>query len=194
MKRCACCKEEKSLESFGVNRQKRDNLHCYCRSCCKKKREPNREKMVEYCRSYNRRHAERLKQARKQYYEANKESLAAAQKRYYEENREAIAEAQKKWSKRNPKKVRAIKSRWKRANPENSKHHCALRRLRLKEQVPEDFDIDAVKAFYRDCPAGMEVDHIIPVSRGGMHHIDNLQYLSKTENRSKGNKILEEHS
>ena len=35
-----------------------------------------------------------------------------------------------------------------------------------------------------------EVDHIIPLSRGGLHHPSNLQILTLHENRTKGNKIL----
>ena len=34
------------------------------------------------------------------------------------------------------------------------------------------------------------VDHIIPVIKGGLHHPDNLQILTKFENLSKGSKIL----
>ena len=32
------------------------------------------------------------------------------------------------------------------------------------------------------------VDHIIPISKGGLHHQDNLQVLTKKENLIKGNK------
>ncbi len=31
-----------------------------------------------------------------------------------------------------------------------------------------------------------EVDHIIPISKGGLHHQDNLQILTQQENRKKG--------
>jgi 5-methylcytosine-specific restriction endonuclease McrA len=35
-----------------------------------------------------------------------------------------------------------------------------------------------------------QVDHIIPISKGGLHHPSNLQILTKFENLSKGAKIL----
>jgi 5-methylcytosine-specific restriction endonuclease McrA len=41
---------------------------------------------------------------------------------------------------------------------------------------------------YLNCPKGYEVDHIIPISKNGKHHPDNLQYLTITENRKKHNK------
>lgn len=47
-----------------------------------------------------------------------------------------------------------------------------------------------IKEIYANCPPGHEVDHIIPLAKGGLHHQDNLQYLTVRENRSKGAKIL----
>ena len=38
----------------------------------------------------------------------------------------------------------------------------------------------------------MEVDHILPKSRGGTDHPDNLQLLCSGCNRSKGNKTMAE--
>lgn len=47
-----------------------------------------------------------------------------------------------------------------------------------------------IKEIYLNCPPGHEVDHIIPLSRGGLHHEDNLQYLTIRENRKKGNRYI----
>ena len=40
------------------------------------------------------------------------------------------------------------------------------------------------------CETGLphEVDHIIPICKGGLHHPDNLQILTMEENRKKGGK------
>ena len=48
---------------------------------------------------------------------------------------------------------------------------------------------DAIKKIYLNCPEGYEVDHKIPLSKGGLHHEDNLQYLTIAENRSKGSRL-----
>ena len=59
-----------------------------------------------------------------------------------------------------------------------------------KNQTPAGVDIKALQQFYLNCPAGYEVDHIIPVSKGGLHTLENLQYLTISENRKKSNKLL----
>lgn len=59
-----------------------------------------------------------------------------------------------------------------------------------KNQTPANVDIPALQQFYLNCPKGHEVDHIIPISKGGLHSLENLQYLTITENRKKSNKLL----
>jgi 5-methylcytosine-specific restriction endonuclease McrA len=53
-----------------------------------------------------------------------------------------------------------------------------------------DADRKAIKEFYDNCPLGYEIDHIIPISKGGQHTLENLQYLTIQENRQKSNKLL----
>jgi hypothetical protein len=64
---------------------------------------------------------------------------------------------------------------------------AARRRARLRNQTPELTQEEKIKLqnFYLNCPKGCEVDHIRPIAKGGLHHPDNLQILTKTENRKK---------
>jgi hypothetical protein len=63
------------------------------------------------------------------------------------------------------------------------------------KRMPPWANKEAIKQFYRNCPAGYHVDHIIPL-RGrkvsGLHVMENLQYLLAKENLSKGNKFGED--
>jgi 5-methylcytosine-specific restriction endonuclease McrA len=45
-------------------------------------------------------------------------------------------------------------------------------------KVELDSDRERIKQFYLNCPDGMIVDHITPMSLGGSHTVDNLQYLN----------------
>lgn len=63
-------------------------------------------------------------------------------------------------------------------------------RAKQKAQTPPDADIKMIQEIYKNCPVGYEVDHIIPISKGGLHHQDNLQYLPWRVNRQKSNKII----
>jgi 5-methylcytosine-specific restriction endonuclease McrA len=60
---------------------------------------------------------------------------------------------------------------------------------RKKYQTPVDADIAAIKLFYLNCPPGYEVDHILPISKGGEHTLSNLQYLTGIDNKRKNAKL-----
>jgi len=46
-------------------------------------------------------------------------------------------------------------------------------------------ELQETEEFYRNRPEGMEVDHIIPISKGGSHLVSNLQYVTPRQNRKK---------
>jgi 5-methylcytosine-specific restriction endonuclease McrA len=57
---------------------------------------------------------------------------------------------------------------------------------RKRDAVPPDADVKLIQLIYKRCPKGYDVDHIIAISEGGLHHQDNLQYLPSVENKRKG--------
>jgi hypothetical protein len=62
----------------------------------------------------------------------------------------------------------------------------ALRKARKVQNAPEAVsDLKLLETIYRFCPEGYQVDHIIPLSKNGTHHPDNLQYLPAAVNNSK---------
>jgi hypothetical protein len=105
--------------------------------------------------------------------------------KHLENTSEAKQERNKNWDLQNPDKVanRRIK-----------------RQIRIKTQTP-DLSINEqqrMKEIYKlrdklTKETGIEyhVDHIVPLSRGGLHHPDNLQVITAKENLKKGTKIIE---
>jgi 5-methylcytosine-specific restriction endonuclease McrA len=55
-----------------------------------------------------------------------------------------------------------------------------------------DEERDDVDNFYANRPEGYTIDHIIPISRGGKHHVSNLHYLKAEQNGRKHTKSLKE--
>jgi hypothetical protein len=57
-------------------------------------------------------------------------------------------------------------------------------------RFPAWADRESIRRVYLECPAGLVVDHVIPL-RGrlvsGLHVAANLQYLSKSDNSKKRN-------
>ena len=78
---------------------------------------------------------------------------------------------------------------WQAENPRLCNHRTVLRQARKKQQTPKWADLEKIKEIYLNCPKGYEVDHIHPLSRGGLHVDYNLQYLTPYENKSKGAKL-----
>lgn len=60
-----------------------------------------------------------------------------------------------------------------------------------RTRTPAWADRKAILEFYKNCPPGHHVDHIIPLQGrtvSGLHVLNNLQYLPALENLVKGNR------
>lgn len=68
----------------------------------------------------------------------------------------------------------------------------ANRRASKLNATPSWSQTDKIKEFYRNRPKGFHVDHIVPLQSDivcGLHVLENLQYLSASENLKKGNRL-----
>jgi 5-methylcytosine-specific restriction endonuclease McrA len=93
-------------------------------------------------------------------------------------NQERLKESQKKYENSEKGAFAVSKRGFKRKN----KLKIASEEISWEEKM-------LIGKFYKNCPQGYEVDHIIPVSKGGRHMLSNLQYLTREENRRKSDKI-----
>ena len=67
-------------------------------------------------------------------------------------------------------------------------------RARKLKATCQTADLRLIKKIMEACPIGYDVDHIVSLTNGGLHHQDNLQYLPLKENRRKGNKDIYDES
>ena len=65
---------------------------------------------------------------------------------------------------------------------------ASKRRAKVRDAIPYDADLKLIRRIFENTPKGYDVDHIIPIAKGGLHHQDNLQYLPSLENKRKGDR------
>jgi hypothetical protein len=76
--------------------------------------------------------------------------------------------------------------------PEIIKASNRKRKAIVRGALSSDANLDLIKRIYKECPKDYHVDHIIPLSKGGLHHENNLCYLPALLNMQKQAKFPEE--
>ena len=172
-KRCPMCDKTKPSDDFWRNVASADGLGVYCKEC---ERERTRRKLKEnpdyYKEKYYRRREKALKHAKK------------ARKKDPEKFRERC----RRWKKLNKDRVIAYAARRRKIISKSREHFTAkdIRRLRKKQRG---------KCVYCRIKLNKnieQVDHIIPLSKGGDNSRFNIQLLCRDCNLSKNAKMPHE--
>lgn len=133
-----------------------------------------------------------------------KKNPEEAKKRTKESNdrcSERVKRNSKKWAENNREKSRAIKTKWRLANPDKTNKLAAKRRSRKRNAILMlHRDQEQIINSIYDCSRRVsecikiphEVDHIVPISRGGYHIHTNMQVIPMRLNRSKSDKLPHE--
>lgn len=134
-------------------------------------------------------------------FEARLARLAARRHVFYLENKEKILAREVARKRNNPISFLLSAKSWRDRNPDKVKlalaKSCAKRRSQMSSCVLTLAEKAKTRLIYGFCsilnslhPKTMfGVDHIIPISRGGLHHPDNLRVTTKSFNSRKWAKL-----
>jgi len=212
VKTCMKCKNGKLITEFYKDKSRKDGFQNYCKTCKtaqnKKYYQDNIAKRLTNNEKYYAKNRNQILIQQKEYNQLTQNKLHKAiyDKEYNSLNKEKITIERRKYRRLHKIEIVAAKKRYyKSANGEASKSKGHCKRRALKQEAPcEDFK--PIEVFKRDryicqrCGAKTRpdyknpnhslypnLDHIVPLSKGGMHSMQNTQCLCHLCNTRKWN-------
>lgn len=125
----------------------------------------------------------------------NPDAVLAKQERYKTNSREKHLERFRRYRMRHLIACKEKDKRYAQNNKGIVNAKVAKRRASKLQATPLWVDILQLKQVYISCPKGMTVDHVIPLNNSivcGLHVPWNLQYLTRSDNSNKSNKLIQE--
>ena len=173
--------------NFHKNKSGKYGFSSICKICKNKYAKEYRDNNKECYNNWYKDNKEKRSKQMSQYYKNNKEKRKEYGEQYYKNNKEEIKEHNKQWKKDNPEKV---------FNSHNKR--------RLKEEqgrgITKDQWIEMMEFFEWRCAYSGEylggnsnnrsIDHIVPLSNGGLNEIWNCVPMLKSYNSSKNTKNM----
>jgi hypothetical protein len=202
-KRCVACLVVKPLSDYCNDKKAADKRQSRCKVCtrafsrkwCQENKARHKElnrlrysaKATEI-RQYHREHRLKNLDAERERARSFMRSKRATRS---QDERQKELDYKKQSYLENIEKIRVYKAKYKKENPWQNRAQNMRRKAAKLHRTPSWVDREAVNQIYKDCPAGLTVDHIIPLQGktvSGLHVPWNLQYLTASENSRKGNK------
>lgn len=164
VKWCKDCLRERPTSEFGKDRQTADGLRRYCKPCNNARARAGDRKAA----------SKAWKQRNPQWHED-----------YYRANRDKFAKRNRDWRAVNPEASRAVVAR------RRTRMAASMTSLDKRKSAEYRKVLSSRPCFYcGQFAERMEVDHYLPVSRGGSDHWWNLVNSCRTCNLSKTNKVI----
>lgn len=171
-KTCNKCNQEKSIDDFGFENKKQGIKKRFCFDCDRARQ-----------REFYYRNRTKLLIQKKEHYEEFKPMYLERQVSYRKENKQKVKESFDKWFQKNPDAIRA----------QSKKRKALLRGAGIKLVTRKEIKrLLSQKCFYCETQMSTQVDHVIPVSRGGTHSIGNLVGACASCNASKNKWFITE--
>jgi 5-methylcytosine-specific restriction endonuclease McrA len=165
-KRCPRCDSTKSFNEFNKNKSRKDGLSIWCKNCNGARYRDKREEITAKNRAAH---------------HANKEKNNAYSRAYAAAHREEAKLRALQWAKDNPDKVLA----------RNASRRALKKRASIYLVTHKDIrKIKSQACHLCGTRENIQVDHIIPLAKGGIHSVGNLLPLCGRCNLAKSDSFL----
>lgn len=201
-KTCSKCGQLAPLENFRKNAKAKDGLQSACKTCQKKLYESNKDYYLEHSAKYRDANRDLIRARHRRYYAQNKEKHKAYSRAYYWNNLEKAREQRRKTYDSRPHYWVQQAREWKEKNREraNRADNMSVHRRRARMQKNGVFAISnkeinrlyRLPCIYCGSSKSIQLDHVIPIVRGGRHSIGNLAPACAKCNQSKSGMTITE--
>lgn len=206
-KRCNTCQQVLPLSAFPRRKKgSKDGHRNTCGECCRKyqklKATENKEKKREYDRQRYAEHAEERRESACRWQRDHPDAAKDKKRKWANKNRELLRKRLRQRSPEIHERDLERTRKWKREHPDRVRFHGAMRRANMKraegKYTPDDIHAQyrrqKGRCYYcgRELKQKYQVDHVVPLDRGGLNTPDNLVVACKVCNGRKSNKLPHE--
>lgn len=184
---CCTCKNIKFFQDFYKNKSYQDGYAVRCKQCVKDYSQNNKEHIKILRKQLYIKNIDKCKKSCKTSHVLHREERLKKQKIYYHNNKEYFKDKNKKY-RQNNKDYILLKNN-------KRKNFTKLGNI-SQHQINNLLLINNNQCFY--CKIfvkrgiNLHLDHKVPLSKGGIHHISNIVPACSSCNLSKGAKTFEE--
>lgn len=189
-KKCTKCRRSKLLSSFHKHVRGVKGRASRCKLCVRG------VSKLYYTKNSN---TTRLRMSK--YRNSNKELIRSQSRRYYDKNKDTIAAKTQEWQERNSGKVLAYKRKWAKNNPETRREQWNRYRSKkygTRYALVDKYAWELICAMSDNCctycgtKTKLTQDHVLPLSKGGWHDIDNVVPACLACNIKKNDTLVED--
>ena len=199
---CIKCEKYKVLERFYKNKNYKSGYINRCKDCLKdydsarksKYYKENREIYLKRTLEYARKNRKKKQAYYSVYYKKNKDYINHKNRKYNHENQEKVNEYYKEYRQTDKGKEVAYNRDLKRRSNKNNVDFTKVERKKMLDEANWKCQKCNIKVhddrISYNSPNKANIDHIIPISKGGTSEPSNLQILCRLCNLKKADKVL----